>query len=143
SRDFADAVGTMDAPSSSLPQLSVVIPVYNESGNLEPLVREIERTLSGRARFEVIVVDDGSSDNTVTEAAGLAADRNWLRIEQHRRNRGQSAAIRTGVASSGAPIVAVLDGDGQNDPADIPALFAALLLSGARMVVGERRERHD
>src|SRR5690606_14479402 len=107
------------------------------------LVREIERTLSGRARFEVIVVDDGSSDNTVTEAAGLAADRNWLRIEQHRRNRGQSAAIRTGVASSGAPIVAVLDGDGQNDPADIPALFAALLLSGARMVVGERRERHD
>ena len=128
---------------STAPQLSVVIPVCNEAGNLGPLVAEIERVLARRLRFEVIVVDDGSRDSTPEEANALAATRPWLRIESHDGNRGQSAAIRTGVASAGAPWVAVLDGDGQNDPADIPALLAALALSDAAMVIGERRQRHD
>lgn len=133
----------MNGSSSAAPQLSVVIPVYNEAGNVGPLVEEIERALATRLRFEVIVIDDGSSDATPEETAGLAATRPWLRIESHGQNRGQSAAIRTGVASAYASMVAVLDGDGQNDPADIPALFAAVVLSGARMAVGERRERRD
>lgn len=133
----------MDTVNRTMPQLSVVIPVYNESGNLQPLVQEVERTLAGRMRFEVVVVDDGSDDGTAAEAADLAAVHQWLHVETHTRNRGQSAAIRTGVAAAQAPTVAVLDGDGQNDPADIPKLYAALQLSGDAMAVGERRVRHD
>ena len=133
----------MDTSNLPIPQLSVVIPVYNESGNLQPLIDEIELALASRMRFEVIVVDDGSDDETAAEAAGLAAERAWLRIETHQCNRGQSAAIRTGIISAIATTIAVLDGDGQNDPADIPALFAALSLSGDSMAVGERRNRRD
>jgi dolichol-phosphate mannosyltransferase len=133
----------MDSVNTSIPQLSVVIPVYNESGNLQPLVEEIEQALSRRMRFEVIVVDDGSDDPTPGEARGLSQSRSWLRVVTHDRNRGQSAAIRTGTESAAAPIVAVLDGDGQNDPGDIPHLFAALCLSGGSMTVGERRDRRD
>jgi dolichol-phosphate mannosyltransferase len=133
----------MDALNLSMPQLSVVIPVYNESGNLQPLLEEIECTLLRRMRFEVVVVDDGSTDRTPEELASLASTRAWLRIETHQCNRGQSAAIRTGIQAAYAPVVAVVDGDGQNDPADIPALFAALILTGDGMAVGERRNRRD
>lgn len=133
----------MDSAVPAAPQLSVVIPVCDEAGNLGPLVEEIEKALASRFRFEIIVVDDGSRDSTPGEANALMARRPWLRIERHDSNRGQSAAIRTGVASAGAQWVAVLDGDGQNDPADIPALVAALALSDAAMVVGERRQRQD
>jgi dolichol-phosphate mannosyltransferase len=133
----------MDTVNLAIPQLGVVIPVYNESGNLQPLVEEIELALANRMRFEVIVVDDGSDDGTSAEIAALAAERRWLKVLTHPGNRGQSAAIRTGVEASVAPIVAVLDGDGQNDPADIPPLFAALFLSGDSMAVGERRRRRD
>lgn len=133
----------MDSAVPAAPQLSVVIPVCDEAGNLGPLVEEIEKALASRFRFEIIVVDDGSRDSTPGEANALMTRRPWLRIERHDFNRGQSAAIRTGVASAGAQWVAVLDGDGQNDPADIPALVAALALSDAAMVVGERRQRQD
>lgn len=133
----------MDTVNDPCPHLSVVIPVYNESGNLAFLIDEIEQVLAQRMRFEVIVVDDGSNDATPEEVAGLASSRSWLRVLAHARNRGQSAAIRTGVVSALAPIVAVLDGDGQNDPADLPKLYAALELSAASMVVGERRRRRD
>jgi dolichol-phosphate mannosyltransferase len=133
-------MGTMNP---SLPQLSVVIPVYNESGNLQPLIDEIEHALARRLRFEVVIVDDGSSDDTAAEIADLALERPWLRVETHQQNRGQSAAICRGVQSALAPIIAVLDGDGQNDPADIPTLFAALYLTGDAMAVGERRKRRD
>lgn len=133
----------MDAANLSIPQLSVVVPVYNEHGNLGPLVAEIEQALTPRMRVEAIFVDDGSTDGTADELAELTVRTPWLRIETHARNRGQSAAIRTGVQSALAPVVAVLDGDGQNDPADVPKLYAALALSSAGMTVGERRVRRD
>lgn len=134
---------TRETMNPSLPQLSVVIPVFNESGNLQPLLEEIENTLACRMRFEVVIVDDGSRDNTAAEVADLAKHRPWLRVETHEQNRGQSAAIYRGVQAARAPIIAVLDGDGQNDPADIPTLFAALYLTGDSMAVGERRKRRD
>jgi len=133
----------MDTANLTIPQIGVVIPAFNESGNLQPLVEEIELSLADRMRFEVIIVDDGSDDGTSAEIVALAAERRWLKVLTHAENRGQSAAIRTGVEASIAPIVAILDGDGQNDPADIPALFAALCLSGDSMAVGERRRRLD
>ncbi|MDZ7768125.1 MAG: glycosyltransferase family 2 protein [Woeseiaceae bacterium] len=133
----------MDTLNTTTPHVSIVIPVYNESGNLASLVDEIEHTLVPRMRFEVIVVDDGSNDPTPDEVAGLGATRPWLRAVAHEMNLGQSAAIRTGVLAARAPIVAVLDGDGQNDPADLPKLYAALEFSGASMIVGERRTRRD
>lgn len=129
---------------AAVPQLTVVIPVYNESGNLQPLLDEIDVVLRPRLRYEIIVVDDGSDDGTATELAALTASRRQLRALSHSMNRGQSAAIRSGVKAAFAPVVAVLDGDGQNDPSDIPALFAALMLSdGTTMAVGERRRRQD
>jgi len=133
----------MDTVNLTIPQIGVVIPVFNESGNLQPLVGEIALSLADRMRFEVIIVDDGSNDGTSAEIVALAAARRWLKVLTHPENRGQSAAILTGVEASIAPIVAILDGDGQNDPADIPALFAALCLSGDSMAVGERRRRLD
>jgi dolichol-phosphate mannosyltransferase len=133
----------MDTVNLTIPQIGVVIPVFNESGNLQPLVGEIALSLAASMRFEVIIVDDGSNDGTSAEIVALAAARRWLKVLTHPENRGQSAAILTGVEASIAPIVAILDGDGQNDPADIPALFAALCLSGDSMAVGERRRRLD
>jgi dolichol-phosphate mannosyltransferase len=128
---------------SAAPRLSVVVPAYDEGSNARPLIEEIAGALEGRLTFEVIFVNDGSRDGTTAEIGSLMEGREWLRLENHDRNRGQSAAIWTGVAAAHAPVVAVLDGDGQNDPADIPALLAALECSGAAMVTGERRERRD
>ena len=133
----------MYTPGNRVPEISVVVPVYNESGNLAPLVNEVEQAIGRHMGFEVVVVDDGSNDTTPEEAAGLAASRPWLRIVTHERNRGQSAAIRTGVLAALAPTVAVLDGDGQNDPADLPKIYSAFKSSGATMAVGERCRRRD
>ena len=125
-------------------QLSVVLPVYNESGNLQPLIDEIGLALTGRMRYEVIVVNDASTDGTTTELSELLRNRAELRVETHETNRGQSAAIRTGIMAASAPIVAILDGDGQNDPADIEPLYATLIdTADIAMVVGERRRRRD
>jgi glycosyltransferase involved in cell wall biosynthesis len=130
--------------NSAEPKLSVVVPVFNESGNVRPLIEEIGLALSSRFPFEIVAVDDGSTDQTARELAELIRTNKSLRVQIHENNRGQSAAIRTGVKAANAAIIAVLDGDGQNDPADIPALFAALEISSSvRMVVGERRKRHD
>ncbi len=125
-------------------QLSVVIPVFNEYGNVLPLVKEISKVLADRLRYEIVIVDDASSDTTRDEIAEAAIRFDGVRPVVHKQNRGQSAAIRTGVNAASAPVIAVLDGDGQNDPADIPALFARLTLHDEiSMVVGERKQRRD
>jgi dolichol-phosphate mannosyltransferase len=127
--------------NDSGPAVSVVVPVRNEAGNIAPLVAEIAAALAGRA-FEVVYVNDGSRDATEEELRGLMAQRPWLRQIRHAQSCGQSAAVRSGVEAAGAAIVVTLDGDGQNDPAFIPALLAALeqgaphvgLVAGQRVV---------
>ena len=107
------------------PVLSVVVPVFNEEGNVRALLDEIVAALRGQMAFEAIFVDDASRDGTL---AALQAARDGipeLRILAHDAQAGQSRAIRDGVRAARAPWVATLDGDGQNDPADLPKLLAA------------------
>ncbi|MBV6417079.1 MAG: Dodecaprenyl-phosphate galacturonate synthase [Steroidobacteraceae bacterium] len=128
------------------PEISVVIPVFNEADNVEPLVREIAAALAGRT-YEILFIDDGSTDATgdtvlALRAAGVAP----LRLLRHSRRSGQSAGVCSGVAHARADRIATLDGDGQNDPADIPALLAARELGdadGVRLVMGHRVSRKD
>ena len=108
------------------PAVSIVVPVRNEAGNIAPLVAEIAKALAEQWRFEVVYVNDGSSDGTDAELKRLMTQHPWLRRVRHRQSCGQSAAVRTGVAAARAPVVVTLDGDGQNDPAFIPALIRAL-----------------
>jgi len=107
------------------PTVSVVVPVRNEAGNIAPLVAEIAAALGARS-FEIVYVNDGSSDGSEAELRALMRDRSWLRQVQHAVSCGQSSAVRTGVAAARAPIVVTLDGDGQNDPAFIPKLIEAI-----------------
>jgi dolichol-phosphate mannosyltransferase len=127
-------------------ELSVVVPVHNEAGNAAALAREIAAALTGRS-FEIIFVDDASRDGTRAELAEARAAVPNLRILAHRANAGQSRAVRSGVIAAKAPIVATLDGDGQNDPADLPRLYAALTRANAplelAMVGGVRAKRQD
>ncbi|MEZ0170420.1 glycosyltransferase family 2 protein [Microvirga sp. TS319] len=123
------------------PRLSVVVPVKNEALNILPLVEEIERACSALAPFEVIYVDDGSTDGTVEQMRSARATRPWLRLVRHEASCGQSAAVRTGVHAARAPIIATLDGDGQNDPAFIPQLVAALDDPTVGLVAGQRLGR--
>ncbi|MFZ0103201.1 MAG: glycosyltransferase family 2 protein [Pseudolabrys sp.] len=122
------------------PAVSVVVPVRNEAGNIALLVAEIAKALEGQWSFEVVYVDDGSTDGTEAELKRLMTQHAWLRCVRHKQSCGQSAAVRTGVAAARAPIVATLDGDGQNDPAFIPALVRALEAGNPRigLVAGQR-----
>ena len=108
------------------PAVSVVVPVRNEAGNIGTLVAEIRKALDGQWNFEVIYVNDGSSDDTEAELKRLMALYPWLRRLRHKQSCGQSSAVRSGVQAARAPLVVTLDGDGQNDPAFIPALLRAL-----------------
>jgi dolichol-phosphate mannosyltransferase len=125
--------------SVASPAVSVVVPVRNEAGNIAPLVDEIALALDGRWSFEVVYVNDGSNDGTSDELTRLSASRSWLRQIRHARSCGQSAAVRTGAGAARAPIIVTLDGDGQNDPAFIPALVRALEQSPRLgLVAGQR-----
>lgn len=121
------------------PAISVVVPVKNEAGNIAPLVAEIGGALRDCA-FEIVYVNDGSSDATEQELRALMSEHPWLRQVRHAQSCGQSAAIRTGVALARASLVVTIDGDGQNDPAFIPALIAAFDTDAPRigLIAGQR-----
>lgn len=131
--------------TSSHPLLSVVVPVRNEVGNIAPLVSDIEKACAGIGAFEVVYVDDGSTDGTGAKLSELAATRPWLRTVTHAASCGQSAAVRSGVRHARAPIVATLDGDGQNDPSFLPQMVDTLQKGGLRagLVQGQRVGRKD
>jgi dolichol-phosphate mannosyltransferase len=127
------------------PQLSVVVPVFNEEGNVAPLVGEIVAALRGHADFEIVYVDDCSRDGTLDMLRKLKAGTPELRVVRHIRNSGQSTAIRNGVKAARGAWIATLDGDGQNDPADIPKLLAEREKSepGVKLFAGWRVNRRD
>jgi len=102
----------------------VVVPVHNEADNVEGLIEEIHAALQGQESFEVVFIDDASDDDTAQRLTRLVRRLPRLRVLRHRRNCGQSTAIATGVRHARGHLVATLDGDGQNDPADLPALLA-------------------
>jgi dolichol-phosphate mannosyltransferase len=125
-------------------RLSVVVPVCNEADNVGPLAREIHAALAA-CPHEILFVDDGSTDGTVAALhAARAAGVTGLRVLRHERRSGQSTAVRTGVRAARADWIATLDGDGQNDPADIPKLLAASDAdSELRLIMGNRTTRRD
>jgi glycosyltransferase involved in cell wall biosynthesis len=130
------------------PDLSVVVPVHNEAGNLESLVEEIHAALDGHPAFEVVYVDDASDDDTPRRLGELGRRYPRLRVLRHRVNCGQSTAIATGVRRAHGRLVATLDGDGQNDPADLPVLLQRWdLEAGAGpdplLLAGWRSQRRD
>jgi dolichol-phosphate mannosyltransferase len=129
------------------PRLSVVVPVHNEAPNLEPLIRAIGEALAG-IDHEIVYVDDGSTDATPAALARLAAEVPSLVHVRHRQSCGQSAAIVTGVRVARGSFIATLDGDGQNDPADIPAMLEAALAAEIVgpcpvLIAGHRTTRRD
>jgi dolichol-phosphate mannosyltransferase len=124
--------------------LSIVIPVRNEAENIGPLVAEIRAALDGGAPYEIVCVDDGSTDATAAELRRLVAAGAPLRLVRHARSCGQSAAIRTGVRTARGAWIATLDGDGQNDPGDIPRLWAMARAENApALIAGWRQKRRD
>jgi dolichol-phosphate mannosyltransferase len=126
-------------PSGAAPRISVVVPVRNEAGNVAPLIAEIARAMAPLAPFEIVYVNDGSSDATAAELRTLAEQYPFLRHVDHAVSCGQSAAVRSGVSFARAPVVVTLDGDGQNDPVFLPALVAAIERDpGVGLVAGQR-----
>ena len=132
--------------------LSIVVPVQNEAGNVAPLLAEIRAALDGAVEYEAIFVDDGSTDGTVAELRASEHGRAQggfagLRVIRHDRGYGQSAALLTGVRAAQGRWVGTLDGDGQNDPADLPKLWAQTTTlppgSTVAMIAGERVKRQD
>jgi len=129
-------------------QISVVIPVRNEEENILPLIEEINVALDGINEHEIIVVDDGSDDRTQDVLIKAQKKHKSLRVIRHEQSCGQSTAVHTGVKAAKYPVIATLDGDGQNDPADIPRLFDLLIQQNKQnnrlwMIAGWRNKRHD
>lgn len=130
--------------SSSQPSVSIVVPVRNEADNISPLIEEITAALGERWAYEIIYVNDGSTDATGERLAAIMAQRDNLRQLRHAKSGGQSAAVRSGVRAARGVIVATLDGDGQNNPAFLPDLIAAVE-KGANvgLAAGQRVGRKD
>jgi len=124
-------------------ELSVVVPVYNEEENVEPLIGEINGVLRHLGKsYEIVVVDDGSEDQTFAVLSKLQREQPTMKVVRLKRNFGQTAAVAAGLTYARGEIVILMDGDGQNDPADIPALLAKLA-EGNDLVAGWRFNRHD
>lgn len=124
-------------------RVSVVLPVHDEEGSLEALAGELDAVATRFATFEVVAVDDGSSDRSGAVLDDLAAAYPWLRVVRLPGNRGQTVAVAEGVRRCGGDVVVLMDSDGQNDPGDIPALVAHKLATGADIVAGYRRDRQE
>jgi len=128
-------------------EFSIVVPVYNEAGNIFPLLQEINRAMSGRGAYEVVYVDDGSDDGTHAALQRALGKFSTLRVLSHPQRSGQSSALLTGVRAAHASWVITLDGDGQNDPADIGVLLERMAMEGGHgdglMLVGHRTRRQD
>ena len=129
------------------PQISVIVPMYNEVGNVETLLLEIKAALESWAEFEIIAVDDFSSDGTLDKLRSLKQSLTPLRVIQHQRNLGQTNAVVTGVFAARFDCIATLDGDGQNNPADIIHLFEASQTAKQPLpqllIAGNRQKRND
>lgn len=139
---------TRNTPDSPAPAagVSVVVPVKDEAENIAPLVREIVAALADEPRFEIVYVDDGSGDGTLPRLTELMAEIPQLRVVRHAASAGQSTAIATGVVWATGDIIVTLDGDGQNDPADIPAAlvrFREHVGPAPVMICGHRVNRRD
>jgi glycosyltransferase involved in cell wall biosynthesis len=138
---------SIDLPSSdtTVVVVSIVVPVRNEAENVCPLIAEIAAALDGRWRYEIIYVNDGSTDATAERLASAMKQRGNLREIRHAISSGQSAAVRSGVRAARGTIVATLDGDGQNNPAFLPDLIEAIEKGGERvgLVAGQRTGRKD
>ena len=123
---------------------SVVIPVLNEADNIAPLAEELAEVLGPGGDYEVVFVDDGSTDGTAERILAAKARFPHLRLLRHARRAGKSAALRTGIAAAKAPWIVTMDGDGQNDPRDVPRLLeAAAADPRVALVAGLRRRRDD
>jgi dolichol-phosphate mannosyltransferase len=125
--------------------VSIVVPVRNEAENISPLVAEIASALDGRWNYEIIYVNDGSTDATADRLAAVTKQRGNLREIRHAISAGQSAAVRSGVRAARGAIVATLDGDGQNNPVFLPDLIVAIERGGDRtgLAAGQRVGRKD
>lgn len=134
-----------DTTPTATPTVSVVVPVRNEADNVGPLTDEIAAALSGRWNFELIFVNDGSTDGTEAALTALKAERPWLRQIKHTSSCGQSAAVRSGVQAARGLLVVTIDGDGQNDPSFMPALLQTLEQGGADVALsaGQRVGRRS
>ena len=130
---------------ATVPAVSIVVPVRNEAGNISPLIAEIAAALDGRWDYEIVYVNDGSTDATAERLATEMSERKNLREIRHARSSGQSAAVRTGVRFARGAIVATLDGDGQNNPVFLRDLIAAVEQGGATvgLAAGQRVGRKD
>ena len=136
---------------SNTREISIIVPVKNEAGNIAPLLAELATTFQGRA-IEVIYVNDASTDATAAALTAAQNDYPFLRVLTHQHHAGQSAALRTGILEAESPLIATIDGDGQNCPADLPRLEAAWRQEKTRqkmeggdfvMIAGHRIKRHD
>jgi len=128
-------------------KVSIVVPVFNEAENILPLIGEIQQAMIDAEDYEIIYVDDGSQDETAERLRQAKTEVSALRVIRHQHSCGQSAAVRTGIRHARLPVIATLDGDGQNDPADIPHLYRVLTAKEAEqnvwLVAGWRQKRLD
>jgi dolichol-phosphate mannosyltransferase len=134
----------MNLPSEF--SVSVVVPLLNEADNILQLVSEIEEVAQSSPIIEIVLVDDGSTDNTARVIQDLKKNKTHIKLIRHSQSAGQSAALRSGIRAATSPVIITLDGDGQNNPADIPKLIEAWTkepLTPMLLVAGQRLSRQD